>query len=143
MKIEQANKDARGSIHSVNGDLFKYPEIAIIQTYEGYARGGCIHSKSREFLTVLEGKIKYFYGSPLTNAIITNGEITEVQGDGRIGIIMNVGDTIKIYPNTPHYFISLTDSTVAEWGATLEEKIEKHEAYRKIVMEHNAKLPRS
>ena len=46
---------------------------------------------------------------------------------------LRVGDALKIPKGTPHYFIAIEDSTVAEWGATPEEKVEKHLETRKIV----------
>ena len=39
--------------------------------------------------------------------------------------------------NTPHYFIALEDSIILEWGATPEEKINKHKEFRKMVDDIN------
>jgi hypothetical protein len=41
--------------------------------------------------------------------------------------------SIKIPKGTPHYFISWGYSLVLEWGATIEEKGEKHLEFRQIV----------
>ena len=102
------------------GDLREHKEITIFSTKKGFARGGCIHRISGEHNTVLEGKIHYFVGDK--------------------EIIMSKGESMTIPKNTPHYFISLTDSLVQEWGAEPEEKIEKHKEFRAIVDEINKKM---
>lgn len=119
MKINNIHSDNRGFIKALTGDLQTCPEIAIMKTNAGCARGGCIHRKNKEHLCVLEGSIEYVYG------------------DENVHVMLQQGQSITIEPNTPHFFLSLSDSLVAEWGATLEEKQEKHTAFRKIVMEIN------
>jgi len=121
MKIEHIHSDKRGCIRAITENFIKTPEVAIMQTKQGYARGGCIHSRNREHLCVIEGMINYVYG------------------DNKKELILLSGESISIDPNTPHYFVALTDCTVAEWGADADEKVEKHEAFRKIVMEINEK----
>lgn len=134
MKLDHIFSDHRGTIHAITEGLYKYPEVAIMQTKAGLARGGCIHNNSKEYLTVLEGKIIYVYGGGFH---CSNTDHATVNNKGHHEVTMEVGDSITIEPKTPHYFISLTDSTVAEWGADLSEKQEKHEEFRKIVMEYN------
>ena len=119
MKIDNIHSDDRGFIKAITGELKSCPEIAIMKTSAGKCRGGCIHRKSKEHLCVIEGVINYVYGDEQTH------------------VMLKPGQSITIEPNTPHYFLSLTDSIIIEWGAQLEEKQEKHEAFRKIVMEIN------
>jgi len=113
LKLKEIHKDYRGKIYLLKGDLKEHKEITIFHTKKGFARGGCIHKLNNEFNTVLEGKIHYFIG---------NDEL-----------MMTKGKSIKIPRNAPHYFISLTDSLVIEWGCIPEEKIEKYKPFRDIV----------
>jgi len=113
MKLDTIHKDRRGSICLVTGDLKQFQEVTIFHTRQGFARGGCIHAKNCEYTTVIEGAVRYKIGSK--------------------DRILTCGQTMVIPKNTPHYFISLTNSVVIEWGATPEEKSEKHLATRKIV----------
>lgn len=131
MNLNNIHSDNRGSIDALVGDCLKEcPEIAILYTKAGYARGGCLHEFSQEYLTVLEGKIDYYY------AVY---EPKEVEGFERkeYVVTLNKGQSIVIDPNTPHYFISLKDSVVAEWGPTIEEKQGRDEKYRNIVLAIN------
>jgi mannose-6-phosphate isomerase-like protein (cupin superfamily) len=123
MELKQINKDKHGFINLLLGDeILNYPEITIFKTEAGMSRGGCFHEFSREHLVVIEGAIRYVYEE--------NGEEKH--------IVLADGQMITIPPATPHYFISLTDSIVIEWGPTLEEKQAKHEKYRKIVLDINS-----
>lgn len=112
LNLEQIHKDERGEINLLKG-MMQYPEITLFTTKKGFARGGCIHKINTEFNVVLEGEIKYLIGQK--------------------EILMKAGDTAIIPKNTPHYFISLTDSLVAEWGCNPEEKVEKHKEFREMV----------
>lgn len=94
-----------------------YPEVTIFHTRQGMARGGCIHHKSDEHTCVISGLVEY------------------VMGECRF--ILEAGDSMVIPAGTPHYFLSLSDSVVLEWGATPEEKKEKHPEFRAIVEEIN------
>jgi mannose-6-phosphate isomerase-like protein (cupin superfamily) len=122
IKLEKIHKDDRGEIYILLGDLKEHKEITLFSTNKDFARGGCIHKLNDEFNTVLEGKIHYFIG------------------DNKF--ILSKGESIKIPRNTPHYFISLTDSLVVEWGCTPEEKVEKHKPFRDIVDDINKKVKR-
>jgi len=112
MKLEMIHEDERGSI-SLLTDLLKYPEITVFKTYEGFARGGCVHNIHNEFCCIAEGVVEYHIG----NTVMTVGE----------------GQSVIIKKGTPHYYIALTDCTVLEWGADPDEKKEKHSACRAIV----------
>lgn len=124
MKLTHIHSDNRGSIFSLSEDLLNFEEVAVFKTNKNYARGGCIHNLNGEYVCVLEGSIKYTY--------MLNGTVEEK--------VLNVGDTLYLPKSTPHYFVSLTDSTVMEWGATEIEKKEKHKIFRQIVDAINAKL---
>lgn len=117
-KIDKIHSDDRGQIFLLTGNLKEHEEITLFTTNKGFARGGCIHRLSDEYCTVFEGIIRYFigYGEP---------------------VVLRKGQTIKIPKGTPHYFVSLEDSLVAEWGATPEEKKEKHPEFRKRMEECN------
>lgn len=119
MKIDDIHADDRGFIKSITGELTSCPEVAIMKTNAGFARGGCIHPKSKEHLVVIEGVIKYVYG------------------EDKKHVMLSAGQGITIEPNTPHFFLSLTDSIVAEWGPEIAEKQGKHKEFRKQVMEIN------
>lgn len=119
LNLKEIHKDNRGEIHILEGDLKENKEITIFLTKSGFARGGCIHKINDELNVVLEGEIRYFVGEK--------------------EIIMKRGDSVVIPRETPHYFISLTDSLVIEWGCLPEEKIEKYEPFRNIVNSINKK----
>lgn len=113
LKLEKIHEDKRGDIYLMIGDdLKEHEEITLFTTKKGYARGGCIHNFNDEYCCVLEGKINYFVGEEKSK-LVKKGEI------------------VRIPKAKPHYFISLTDSLVIEWGATPEEKKEKHPEFRK------------
>lgn len=117
MKLDSIHQDDRGSIHVIKDDDLGHPEVTIFTTGAGYARGGCIHHKSDEYCTVISGEVKYVIGDE--KHILTDG----------MSVIIPRG--------TPHYFISWGYSVVMEWGATPEEKKEKHPEFRRIVDEIN------
>jgi len=118
LKIDPIHSDKRGQILSLTGEeLIPYDEITIFKTNARYARGGCIHNSSKEHICVLKGIIKFYTE--------VNSEIKE--------ITLSTGQSYTIDKQTPHYFVSLTDSVVMEWGPGIEEKKEKNEAFRKVV----------
>jgi mannose-6-phosphate isomerase-like protein (cupin superfamily) len=117
MEIKKVHQDKRGLTYSITDEDLQWHELVLFRTNgKNCARGGCIHEHSKEYLTVLEGEIEYFFGE--------KGE----------KIILGVGDSFTIEPNTPHYFVNLSEtSLVMEWGPPLEEKQSKHERFREIV----------
>lgn len=122
MKLETVQTDERGGIYSITGEEIESPEYAILKSKKNMARGGCIHANHSENLVVLEGRILYF------SSLTPNG------------VLLTKGDSYFLPPNVPHYYISLTDSIVMEWGCPPEEKKVKHKEYRAIVESHNASL---
>jgi len=113
LNLKEIHKDYRGEIYLLEGDLKEDKEITIFSTKSGFARGGCIHRINNEHNVVLEGEIRYFIGEK--------------------EIIMKKGDSAITPRETAHYFVSLTDSLVIEWGCIPEEKIEKYKPFRDIV----------
>ena len=122
MKLDSILNDNRGEILLITG-FKQYPECTMFITKAGYARGGCIHRINDEFVCVIEGNIEYICYTPT----------------GMSRTKMFAGDTVKVPKNTPHYYISWSDSAVLEWGATPEEKKEKHADFRAIVDEINSR----
>lgn len=120
LKLHKIHEDKRGEIYIVTGDSLKDDEVTLFITKRGFARGGCIHKKNDEYCVVLEGYVEYILK--------------------RETKFLRKGETLLIPKNTPHYFIALTDCLVAEWGATLEEKKERDEEFRKRVDEINEEI---
>ena len=116
MKLNEIYTDFRGKIMTLTEDM-SFPEVTIFTTKAGVARGGCIHSKNDEYTCVIEGEVEY------------------VIGEEKIKLL--VGENALIPKNTAHYYTSLTDSIVLEWGATPAEKQTKHIEFRKIVDQIN------
>ena len=113
LKLSKLHEDKRGEIYLITGDLKEHEEITLFTTRKGYARGGCIHNINDEYWTILEGSVRYWVGDKIKD--------------------YSTGDSLVIPKATPHYFLSLTDSLVTEFGATPAEKKEKYEPFRKIV----------
>ena len=116
MKLTEFHSDSRGRIFILNEDLMQ-PELTIFTTKKGFARGGCIHHKSAEHICVISGKIKY---------------VTP-----QVTIYLQTGDSFTISNSVPHYFLSIEDSVVAEWGASEAEKKDKHLEFRQLVEQIN------
>jgi len=115
MRFKKIHEDTRGEIAVVLDILPGDRELTIFTTNKGYARGGCVHRHNGEACVVIKGAILY---------VIGNNE----------PLNLSCGDTCYIEPNTPHYFIALTNETVVlEWGATEEEKKERDPQFRHIV----------
>lgn len=114
MELKKIHADDRGEIYILTG-LVVFPEVTCFRTKDGYARGGCIHNINSENICVIEGEIVYVWGENKREKLLVAGE------------------SMTIEKGTPHYYFSETDSLVLEWGATPEEKIEKHKEFREIV----------
>lgn len=113
MNLELIHEDFRGRINRLVEGFKSFSEVTIFETKAGFCRGGCIHRLSDESVTVLEGEIVY---------VTPEGYFT-----------LGRGENFQIPKNTPHYFLSKTDSVVLEWGPKEEEKKEKHADFRQIV----------
>ena len=118
MKLNEIHSDERGKISLLTEDM-KLNEITLFHTNAGYCRGGCLHEINNEYTTVIEGEVIYN----------VDGQFYPMKG----------GDSFVINKGLPHYFISITDSIVIEYGATPEEKKNKHPPYRQIVDNFNKK----
>jgi len=120
LQLRKIHNDERGAIFLLEGtDLKEHEEITIFTCKRGKSRGGCIHKFHDEYCTVFEGIIRYYISNKPYPMVLSKGE------------------SVKIPKDTPHYFVAITDCIVAEWGATPEEKKEKHPETRKIVDEIN------
>jgi mannose-6-phosphate isomerase-like protein (cupin superfamily) len=117
LTLNSLHKDSRGTISLIKGDELEYPGVTVFYTGDGKARGGCLHELNDEYTCVISGLVEY---------VIGNNKY-----------ILKDGDSMIIPRGTPHYFKSLTDSVVLEWGATEEEKKFKHAPTRAIVDEIN------
>lgn len=114
LQYKKVHEDARGEISILYDPNEKDDkEIAFLRTNAGYARGGCIHRINDETAIVAKGKVKYY---------IDGKELYAFEKD-----------IIFIPKSTSHYFISLTDSIIIEFGATISEKQEKDPETKKIV----------
>jgi len=119
INFEKIHEDKRGAIFLITGLFPEEKEVTLFITKEGYARGGCIHKKNPEWCCVLDGEIEYYIErQPIRH--------------------LYKGDKCMIDIAQQHYFVSLHDSIVIEWGATPAEKKEKGE-WRKYV-EHRNKM---
>jgi mannose-6-phosphate isomerase-like protein (cupin superfamily) len=119
LKIKKVNEDKRGAIYTIVGDdLKELKEIVLLVTKEGFARGGCVHNNSKEHFIVVEGEVEYHIG--------------------RSKYRFKTGCKDFICKKIPHYFKSLTDSIVIEFGVNPEEKGIKDEEMKKLVDEINA-----
>ena len=114
LKIRRVHKDKRGEIYILP---IANQDLVFLITNKGYARGGCVHDINDEELLVLKGEIKYV--------------IKGIQRD--VVQICSEGMSVTAPKGVPHYFISLTDSVIMEWGATQEEKDKKYKPFRDIV----------
>lgn len=113
MNLNSIHQDNRGQIFIITGEELGHPEMTMFHTKKGFARGGCVHNLSDEFICVVKGMIEYVMG----------GDYMTLQD----------GDSMVVPKGMPHYFYSITDSVVMEWGATPEEKKHKHPEYRQRV----------
>lgn len=112
MKLKNIHRDSRGETYSVTGENLGVPEIALFFTKENHARGGCIHSRNEYFCVI-------------------SGDIVLVMGDDEY--LMTKGDAVVINSDTPHYYISKTDSVVIEWNLDPKEKNVKYNNHKEIV----------
>lgn len=113
MKLSSIHQDKRGSVFAITDEDLGHPEVTIFTTNAGFARGGCIHTISDEYVCVISGEIEYVIGDTIH--------------------ILRDGDSVIVPAGTPHYFTSWSFSVVQEWGATIAEKQEKHKEFRQIV----------
>ena len=103
MKCEFVHEDIRGHIISVTG-ITTCPEMVFVWTDKGYARGGCIHDTD-ETVLVIEGSIMLHcdYSKPMRY----NNQWQQID-EGDPSIIIPAG--------VPHFYISLENSLIMEYG---------------------------
>jgi mannose-6-phosphate isomerase-like protein (cupin superfamily) len=121
-KVVKVHEDNRGTIYSLSGITSDGKEITVLDTRRGFARGGCVHNVSQEYVTVLEGIVKYWIGD----------EHPE---------ILRKGMSTVIPAKTPHMLVAQTDCIVMEWGKTKDEldgkDLEMRKKVEKINVERN------
>jgi len=100
-KLKKIHEDERGGIYLIENMLEDGKEFTFLELKEGYARGGCIHSKE-ENLVVVKGSIKFICGNEKR--------------------LLVKGESAVIPAFKPHAFIGMSDSIVVEWGITSAEK---------------------
>lgn len=121
MEVTKIHEDERGSLYTIR---FKDKEFLLIETKQGYSRGGDYH-QSKQHFTLLKGKIQLKYKVKYN-----------IYDPNDIGCDMNKileeGNSISIDAEMPHMFTALTDCLVVEW---LEGEREKtyFEEYRRLV----------
>jgi len=121
LKVKEIYSDERGKILILEGDELKeHEEVTILITKKGFARGGCIHERSDEFSTVLEGEVDYYMEyKPFPWAKLKKGDI------------------ISVPKGTPHYFLAKTDCIVMEWGPAPDDNDKKDKKMRAKVEKIN------
>jgi len=101
VELVPIHKDERGEILAVKGLLEDNREFTFLGVKAGFARGGCLHTED-EWFVVINGKIK---------VVIGNEEK-----------LFSKGESALLPKGTPHAFVGVEDSIVAEWGIKTQEK---------------------
>ena len=114
ISVKWIHKDDRGEIVCFYEDGREY---TLLTTRKGFARGGCVHPRHREYFVVLKGSVRYVMDFP-SEPYIKNFI------EGMSGEVPN---------NIPHYLVALEDAITIEWGALPEEKKIKDKKLREIV----------
>ena len=133
MKLNKIHEDERGEIYTITDEKMKTPEITLLVTNKGFARGGCIHELRDEFCVCVEGIVEYYAEG--TNELSTAPQHKQ-------GFKLNnlhKGKPVLTPHGIPHYFYSKTDSIVLEFGAKIEDTT-KHHATRDFIDEMNKKV---
>lgn len=118
LDIKRVNQDKRGEIYVISGDSLPFPELTLLITKQGFARGGCVHENHDEHTIILDGEVTYFKKGRAPSSL----KADETQFSGTFNP-----------KGVPHYMVSLTNSVVLEWGAPAEEKGKHYKPYRDIV----------
>jgi len=116
LKLNRIYEDKRGEIYTITDKDDN--EITILITRAGKARGGCIHQEE-EHILVLSGYAEYNINDSINYC--------------------HKGGGLIIPRDTPHYYISHTDSVILEWGASFNNTIKDKET-RKIVEDINGNM---
>lgn len=135
MKLNKIHEDERGEIYTITGEEMDTPEITMLVTKKGFARGGCIHELRDEFCVCIEGIVEHY-----TEGVDIDRQISPAppHKEGFKLVNLHKGKPVLIPHGTPHYFYSKTDSIVLEFGAKIEDTT-KHQATRNFIDQINKK----
>ena len=125
LEIKKIDQNKQGEIYSLEGDSLPFQDLTILITKQGFARGGSVHNLHDENTVIISGDVTYFKKGRAPEHL-TAGE-------------KKFSGTI-IPKEVPHYFISLSDSIVLEWGVSPEEKAGEYKPYREIVNKINKEV---
>ncbi|GAJ22796.1 unnamed protein product, partial [marine sediment metagenome] len=111
------------------------PEITLLVTKKGFARGGYIHDLRDEFCVCVEGLVElYITGEPERE---TNPSPQHKKGFNLTNL--HKGKPVLIPSGKPHYFVSKNNSVVLEWGTKITES-KHHPETRAFIDEINKKV---
>ncbi len=135
MELNKIHEDERGEIYTITDEKMNTPEITLLVTNKGFARGGCIHKLRDEFCVCVEGLVEHYTeGEPERE---TSPAPQQKQGFKLINL--HKGKPVLVPHGTPHYFYSKTDSIIIEFGAKIEDTT-KHQATREFIDQINKKV---
>ena len=138
MEINKVHEDERGEIYTITGEEMSTPEITLLITNKGFARGGCVHKLHDEFCVCVEGLVEHYVeGKPERE---TDPAPQHKEGFNLTNLIK--GKPVLIPHEKPHYLYSKTDSVVLEWGAKIDETTQ-HPETRAFIDEINKKVNES
>jgi len=126
MKLEKIHEDKRGEIYTITGEM-DTPEIKLLITKKGFARGGCVHKLRDEFCVCVEGLVEHYIEGEKDSYVPA-----QQHKKGFALTNLHKGKPVLIPHGIPHYFYSKTDSVVLEWGAKMDETT-KHLPTREFI----------
>jgi len=118
MEINKVHEDERGEIYTITGEEMSTPEITLLITNKGFARGGCTHELHDEFCVCVEGLVEHYIEGENTERAVTPAPQHK---EGFKLANLHKGKPVLIPHGLPHYFYSKTKSIVLEWGAKIDE----------------------
>jgi hypothetical protein len=136
MKLNKIHEDERGEIYTITGEEMNTPEITLLRTNNGFARGGCIHELRDEFCVCVEGLVEHYLEGTDPDQQLP---IAPQHKEGFKLTNLHKGKPVLIPHGTPHYFYSKTDSVVLEFGAKIDETT-KHPETRDFIDQINKKV---
>lgn len=118
ISFKLVHKDKRGCLFVLEYEKEGQPyEMLLLTTDTGFARGGDLHDDA-QYNLVLDGMIIWVM----------------VKDGNPVGRVCKTNDVIMTPPNTSHFMVSLTPSTVLEWHtAPKGSPRRKDKKYRELV----------
>lgn len=136
MELNKVHEDERGGIYTITGEEIDTPEITLLVTKKGFARGGCIHKLHDEFCVCVEGLVEHYVKEKDEKEAVLSTAPQHKEGFNLTNL--HKGKPVLIPHGIPHYFYSKTNSVVFEWGAKMDET-KKHPETRAFVDDLNKK----